>query len=62
MKKPQPKKPKPRYERVEVWGNQCIRDVRQKRIIALCTEFSAAVTITNALNSQHKHNNQPPHK
>lgn len=52
MKKPPPKKPKPRYERVEVWGNQCIRDVRQKRIVALCTEFAAAVLIVNALNRQ----------
>lgn len=49
--KPKPK-PKPRYERIEVYGNQCIRDVRQKRIIALCTEFAAAVLIVNALNKR----------
>lgn len=52
MKKQPSKKPKPRYERVEVWGNQCIRDVRQKRIIALCTEFAAAERIVNALNRE----------
>ena len=50
-RKPSPRR---RYSAIVIWGLHVIRDDRESRVMALCTQLSDAAKIITALNRKGK--------